>query len=429
MVSVELPFGELRVRFQVRQKNLLRIAQPAEAAPVPNPDMAVLEAIREPVGCRPLCDVLRSRQEVLVIIDDNTRPTPQHQVLPPLLREIEAAGPDLKVKILIALGTHRAMTPEEIRAKVGSEIAERYTIINHDCTDDGNLVDFGVSPNGTPIKVNRLVTEADLVLGVGSTVPHDLAGWSGGAKIIQPGVCGRDTTSMTHALSMISPVPHLGRLDNPMRQEIEDVARQVPLHFMINVVPNRHGQIVHVVAGEPTASHRKSVELAKRIWMVPLPALADIVVVSSYPADMDYWQGIKGLLCAELAVRRGGDIILVAPCQEGISGTAEHVQSMAAVSGLSSRSIRREAERLAIRDLAAINMAVMVARINELAWVSVHSQGLTAEDLHILGHDCAETVEAGLRRAFDRQGADAKITVITHGGEICPVLASQCGRV
>ncbi|MGC8826952.1 MAG: lactate racemase domain-containing protein, partial [Anaerolineae bacterium] len=96
-----------------------------------------------------------------------------------------------------------------------------YPVINHDAADRANLVHLGTTPNGTPIVVNRRVVEADLVVAVGNTVPHCLAGWSGGAKIIQPGVCGEETTHHTHALNMYSPVPHLGRLDNPVRQEIE----------------------------------------------------------------------------------------------------------------------------------------------------------------------------------------------------------------
>jgi len=425
LVTVELPYGQGQLRFDAPKENLLAVVEPPDVAPMRDVAACVRQAVRQPLGTPPLRELVRPGQKVVVLIDDNTRATPQHEILPALLQEIEDVTRNLDIKILIASGTHRAMTPDEIRRKVGADIAACYTIVNHQWANEANLVHLGVTPNGTPIQVNRLVTEADLVVAVGGTVPHCLAGWAGGAKIIQPGVCGQATTNMTHALNMVSPIPHLGRLDNPMRQEIEEIVKLVPLHFMINAVLDRHGRIVHLVAGEPQQSHRRSVELAKAIWVVPVPALGDIVVVSSHPGDIDYWQGIKGLFAAELIVKRGGDIILATPCPERISGTAEHVQSMTAMAGLPSKAMRHEAERRGITDLAGVNTAVVAARINELAWVSVYSDGLTDEDLRVLGHERATTVQQALQHAFERQGPKAKVIVITHGGDLCPVLASK----
>jgi nickel-dependent lactate racemase len=130
---------------------------------------------------------------------------------------------------------------------------------------------------------------------------------------------------------------------------------------------------------------------------------------------------------SELIVKRGGDIILATPCTEGISGTAEHVESIAAMAGLPSKLMRHEAHKLGIADLAGVNTAVVAARINELAWVSVFSEGLTDRDLQILGHERALSVQKGLERALERQGPGpgAKVIVITHGGETCPVLAGK----
>ena len=425
MKVVELPYGGERLHVEIPRENLLAVVEPADVQPASDPATLVLEAVSHPVASAPLRELVKPKQRVLIIIDDLTRPTPQHQILPPLLQEIQGVSSELDIEILIATGTHRPMTPAEIRKKVGAHIAERYKITNHDWTNKDGLVDLGYTANGTPIQVNRLVMEADLVLGSGSTVPHCLAGWAGGAKIIQPGICGYDTTVMTHALNMVSPLPHLGRLDNPMRQEIEEIVKMVPLHFMVNAVVDRHGQIVHIVAGEPRRAHRQSVELAKAIWQIPVPRLGDVVLVSSYPADIDYWQGIKGLFAAELIVKRGGSIILATPCPEGISGTAEHAESMAAMAGLPSRLMRHEARRRGIRDLAGINTAVVAARINELAWVSVYSHGLSDRDLAVLGHERAASLQEGLQQALVRQCPQAGVIVITHGGETYPLLASQ----
>ncbi len=423
-LSLQLPYGHEHLHFDLPRENLLAVAEPADVPPAADPSQQVLHALQEPVGTRPLREMVRAGQKILIIIDDITRPTPQHQILTPLLQEIAGVTSQVEIKILIATGTHREMTPAEIIRKVGPEIAARYPVINHVWVDEDKLVDLGTSPNGTPIRVNRLVVESDLVIASGATVPHCLAGWAGGAKIIQPGICGHTTTSMTHALNMVSPMSHLGRLDNPMRQEIEAVVTRVPLHFMINSVLDRHGRIVHVIGGDPTLSHRQSVELAKQIWVVPIPGLADIVLVSSYPADVDYWQGIKGLYAAELIVKRGGDIILASPCPERIAGTAEHAETMSALAGIPSREIRHVAHQRGLTDLAGVNTAVVAARFNELAYVSVYSQGLTDSDLAVLGHARVSSIQEGLERALQRQGPRSKVLVITHGGELCPVLAA-----
>jgi nickel-dependent lactate racemase len=215
---------------------------------------------------------------------------------------------------------------------------------------------------------------------------------------------------------------HLGRLDNPMRIEIEQVVESVKLDFMICCVLNRRKEIVHLVAGDSLIAHRRSVELAKEIWVRPVPALGDVVVVSSYPADIDYWQGIKGLFAAECIVKRGGDIVLATPCPEGISGTEQHALTISSLAGIPSKETRLRALEMGLHDLSGVNVSVVAARVNELAWVSVYSTGLNDEQLRVLGHRRAGTVQEGLDRALTRQGPDANVVVITHGGETCPVL-------
>lgn len=419
-VTVSIPYGDAEMRFSLPARNLLAVAEPPPVAPAPDPEAAILRALRAPVDRPPLRELPKPGQRAVVVIDDLTRPTPTAQILPPLLSELCAGASDLDVTLLIATGTHRAMTPAEIERKVGVEVARAYRVVNHCAWDEANLVDLGRTVNGTPIRVNRLVVEADLVVGVSNVVPHCLAGWSGGAKLIQPGVCGEDTTAMTHQLNMITNIPHLGRLQNPMRREIEAVVERVRFDFSVNVVVDPQWRIVHVAAGAPKAAHEAAVALAEPVWVVPIPALADIVVVSSSPADIDYWQAIKGLFCAEMAVRRGGDIILVSPCPEGISPHAGHRESFYALAGLPSKERCRMTLAGEVEDPIGAATAVCSERINELAWVSVYSDGLSDADLRALGHARAESVPAALERAFARQGPDAKVVVIPHGGEVAP---------
>lgn len=420
-MNVTLPYGKTEITFQVPDRNVMAMVEPADVAGAADVAAAVRAAVRRQVEAPPLSQMARPGSKVLVVVDDFTRPTPAHQVLPPLLAELDPAGNRLDVKIVIACGTHRAMTPDEMRAKVGSDVMAHYPVLNHDAFDEANIVDLGRTKNGTPIMVNRLVMESDLVLGVSNVVPHGLAGWSGGAKIIQPGVCNVETTNWTHAISMMSPVPHIGRLDNPLRVEIESVVQRAKLHVTINCVLNRHGEIVHVVSGHPMLAHRRAVELAETVWVVPIPALADIIVCSSYPADVDFWQGAKGLFACEPVIKRGGDIILATPCPERIA-IHEHTETLRRLKGLSSRVARHEALARGEHDLTAVNVTVFMARMNELAWISLYSHGLTDEDLDILGCARACSMQDAVNAALARQGVDAQMVIITHGGELCPVV-------
>ncbi len=311
--------------------NLLAVANPKEVRQAADVVTQVREALRAPINAPPFSAQLSGGERLLLLIDDITRPTPIHEILPVLLDELEVEQKRIDVTILIALGTHRNMTQEEINTRVGHEIAAAYPVLNHHWEDPSALVDLGVTPNGTPIKVNRLIQQADMCVGIGNIVPHNLAGWSGGGKIVQPGICGKETTYFTHLLAARSPTSNMGILENPVRAELEAVAKQTNLTGVVNCVLDRHAAVAHVVAGESRAAHRRGVELARPIWEVPVPSLADIVLVSSYPADIDFWQANKALYSAEKIVKRGGDIILLTPCPEGLSGQQEHVATLEAL--------------------------------------------------------------------------------------------------
>ena len=423
MTQIKLPYGKQYLNVDVPDQNLLVVVSPQDVEPVSDTTAEVKQALERPVGLTPpLGSSIQSGHKVVLIVDDVTRPTPAGQVLPPLVEALRLEERGAQVSILVAVGTHRPMTEDELVAKVGKDMMERFPVVQHNDHDPDNLVNVGRSANGTPLVINRQVVEADFVVAIGSIVPHCLAGWAGGAKLLQPGVGGRDTTSWTHRLAAVTPVPNLGRLDNPVRNEIEQITKKVRLDLIVNTVLDRYGQIVHVVAGEPTAAHRHGVELARPIWEVPVPALADIVIVSSYPADIDFWQAAKGLFTAELVVKRGGDIILATPCPERLSGTPDHVQTIHALKGMPSRELFQESERQGLDDLVAVGVSMVVARVNELAWVQTVSDGLTEDDLEVLGHASATNIDGALRTALDRQGKDARVMVITHGGEVYPVV-------
>jgi nickel-dependent lactate racemase len=422
LTTLSLPYGTRSLPVEVPTSQLLAVASPQDRPIQADLEQLVRQALRAPIEAGPFSAALKPGDRLLLLVDDITRPTPVDRILPIVLEELDVERRGIAVTILLALGTHRWMTEPEIEHRLGAEISRRYPVVNHEWNNEAALVDLGTTANGTPIKVNRLIQEADFCIGIGVIVPHNLAGWSGGGKIVQPGICGKETTFRTHLLAARCPSSNLGKLANPVRAEIELVARQTNLKGVLDVVLDAHGRVVSAVSGQSEATHRRGVELARPIYEVPVPALADIVLVSSHPADIDFWQANKGLYAAEQIVKRGGDIILVTPCPEGISSQREHVETMRALQGLPSRQQYHHMCRLGLDDFAALTVSDVAARCQELAWVTIVSDGLSGDDLHILGAGRAASVEAALETAIRRQGSHASIVVLTHGGECLPVV-------
>lgn len=420
-LNVTLPYGKDRtITVDVPNENVFFIVDRGRAPALENPREELKKALRNPIGTSPLRELVNSKDRVVIVGDDNTRPTPQSVIVPALLDELNAAGvPDENIKVVIALGTHRKMSEKEIKEKYGEEVFERVAIINHDCKDPENLVDIGVAEIGIPVRVNKEVYNADFVIGAGNIVPHPLAGWGGGGKIIFPGVCDEKTVAMTHFVaSKVRPLSKLmGRLDNEIRREIDKIAVKAGLKLIVNTVLNQEDGISYLAVGHPITAFREGVKVAERIFCPKIPAPADIVVVSSYPSDIDYYQASKALAYASLAVKRGGTIVLITPCYEGISPIHPVIREKAT---LTYDEILKAVENNEIEDLVAVAVLFTHAQSVERAEVVCYSEGLTEEDKNALGFKHASTVEEAMKLAFKSQGRNAKVGVLKCG-EILPM--------
>lgn len=425
-MKIKLPYGNKLVEVDIPEDNLLTLASPKKIKGIYDAEVEIDRALDNPIGSKRIREIAKPGDNVVLLVDDNTRLTPCSTILPQVIKRLREAGVKEKnIRIVVALGTHRSLSGEEIERKVGAEIAPRIEILNHNWKDQDNLIYLGKTPNGTPIEVNRYVLKAKIKIGIGNIVPHPLSGWSGGAKIIQPGVCGKSTTGATHILGAIYPHSFLGVVDNPIRREMETVARKVGLTMIINTVLNSQGEIVEVFAGDFIAAHREGVKKARQVWTVEVPALADIVIAGSYPCDLDFWQAVKGISFAALMIKRGGDIIFLTPCPEGISTEDEHLKVIKELATFHSKDIYQIAKQKGITDLCAVTTAVGTATHRELANITLISDGLGEKEAQILGFDYQPTVEKALIKAFKRQGGKATISVLTHGGENLPVLSSS----
>ncbi len=419
---IEIPYGEETVAFTVEAQRLLGVFAPHQVPALPDEalDAELRRTLDAPIGAKPLREEAKGARRVVIVADDATRPTPTHRILPLLLDELNAAGvPDEAITVLIALGTHRAMTQEEIGRKFGPAVTNRVAVINHNAFDPSQWVDLGVTPCGVTVQVNRRVMEADFVLGVGSIVPHHIPGFSGGAKIIQPGVCGERTTGEVHLLSVRRERSLLGVLENPVRQEMEEIAERAGLRAILNTVLDSHGAVVGAVYGHPRPAFRSGVALSKRVYGVPVPRLADIVVAGSHPCDSEFWQAHKTLYAAELCVRPGGTIIVVAPCPEGIAATHPDLVDFA---GRSFEEIDVAIRRGEIADLTAGALALAWANTRRRATVALVSGGISPEETRALGFVPYDTVEEALASALRRYGPEATVSVLPFAPDTLPLV-------
>ncbi len=263
--KIRLPYGKETVEVSVPESQLVGAYSPKDISPVADVKAEVRRALANPIGSVSLQELVKGKQNVVFVADDNTRLTPTEQMIPVLLDECNLAGvTDDRITIIIALGTHRFMTEQEILAKFGAETVGRVRIKNHPYKEMAELVDLGVTDNGGRILINKDVYEADFKIGIGSIVPHHIPGYAGGAKIVQPGVSGEETTAYTHLLSVRAPRSYLGVLENPVRTELDLMARKVGLNTILNTVLNRHGQVVEAFFGDVGEAFRVGVQRASR---------------------------------------------------------------------------------------------------------------------------------------------------------------------
>ena len=419
-ISVSLPYGKETIEVEISEKNVLGIYSPKDIPAVADLTGEISRALSSPLGCSPLKELAQDAKSVVIVADDNTRLTPTHLIVPQLLDELNEAGiRDEQVKIVIALGTHRFMTEEEINEKFGQEVSDRVEIINHDYKNPAALMDLGTTENKTHIQVNKIVFEADFKIGIGSIVPHHIPGFAGGAKIVQPGVSGEKTTAETHLLSVKNPRSCLGILDNPVRKELDSIARKVGLNTIFNTVLNRAGEVVKCFFGDVVGAFQEGVKASREIYEVELPQEADVVLASSHPCDLEFWQAHKTLYPADLAVKQDGIIIVVTPCPEGVAKT--HPE-MLEITSLPPHNVWGMLERGEAEDEVAAALAIAWGNVKERARVFIVSGGITDEEAKKLNFTPFDTVQEAIDEALRIKGEDASVTVLTHAPDMLPVI-------
>jgi len=417
---VTLPYGSQSLTFDIPVRNLLAVLSPRMVTPCADPAAEARRALQSPIGAPLLSAAVQSARRVVIVADDLTRQTPVRLLIPILLDELNAGGlRDDQVSVLIALGTHRPMTPDEIQAHFGPAVTRRVPVINSPWQDPAQLIDLGTTPNGTPIQIARRAVEADFVIGVGSVVPHHIPGYSAGAKIIQPGISGATTTGATHFLSTRTRRSYLGLVNNPVRDEMETIAERAGLKAVLNVVLDTAGRLIRAFYGDPRQAFRQAAAFSRQVYGVDLAGQADIVIAGSHPCDIEFWQAHKSLYPADMAVREGGTIIVVTPCPEGVTVTHREMLNYTA---LDARRIESLILDGTLRDVAAGALALAWAQVRERASISLVSGGISEADARALGFTPFASVDEALEAAWRQHGSQATVAVLTHAPDTLPMM-------
>jgi lactate racemase len=424
MVSrIKMNYADDFLSMEVPDGKVLGVVDFNEVAGATDEKGELKSALDNPIGHKGINSLTSKGKKTVVLVDDITRPTPANRILPIVLDKLNEAGvPDRDVSILLAVGTHRMMNDHEIKEKIGEEALSRVSVTNHYWKQKEMLVNLGKTPSGVPISVNRRYLEARIKIGIGHIVPHTQAGWTGGAKIVQPGVCGAETTDFTHWSSAKYDLRDLmGIADNPFRLEIENVVRKVGLDFILNVVLNNKKEIVKAVAGDFVSAHRKGVEEAKKVYSTKVATAPEVVVCDSYPAcyGLDLWQAGKAIMASYLTIKKGGTIILLAPLPEGVS--SEHPE-LAKFGHRPYNDIKKLVDSGEMKDINAAASSSQIGQIlADNVRVVLHSDGLSKQETEDLGFEYGDNPQNALDEAMKRYD-DCKVLFLRNACEILPIL-------
>jgi len=417
---ITLPGEGQEHTFHIPTRNLGEILSPAPIEAHGQLPHLVRNALAHPIGCPPLAQQVRPGAKILIVVDDITRGTPTAPIIPILLEYLADAGcKERDIRFALALGTHRPMTDCEIVEKLGPEVPGRFEVINTPAQQEEAFVATGESWGGVPIEVQRSVVEADLVIGVGSVVPHADAGWSGGCKIILPGMCSERTVMENHVLAASFPANMLGQPSTAIRENMEAIVARIGLDYILNVVMTPYGQVVDVFGGHFVAAQRAAVKVAQQIYSVPFKEKVDIVVSNAYPGEIDLWQGSKGIWPGEIMVKPGGVVILNAPCHEGIGPHPDYLRLMAR----QREDILNDIRTGVLEDKNVAGSALQVAWMLGHMRLAIVSDGLAGEQVEDERIAIASSLQLAVDGYLAQAGPDCRVGVITHGAYTYPIQA------
>lgn len=403
------------VSFQIPDENVLGEILPNTCPSVESEEKEVKRALSEPFDSPLLSGVVRPGEKIVIITSDITRPVPSRIIIPCLLDELRKAGVENKdITVVFGLGSHRKQTEEEQKNLVGEEVYRQVRCIDSNLDD---CVHLGTCKNGTPVDIFRTVAEADRRILVGNVEYHYFAGYSGGMKAIMPGVSSKEAIQANHK-NMIRPGAFAGNLvNNPVRDDIEEVRNFINVDFIVNVTLDDHKKIAFAAAGHPVTAHRKACEFLDKIYKKKVKEPADIVVVSTggYPKDINLYQAQKSIDNVKHIVKKGGIMIVAASCKEGY-GSIPFTKWINQYNSPTERieEIRKHFE-LGGHKAAALGLVQENADIYLVT--DMDDESVTKANM-VPFHD----IQTAVNHALEKMGKNATVYVVPVGGSTLPVV-------
>jgi nickel-dependent lactate racemase len=413
---INLKYGTNEESVNIPDKNLIGVATPKQVPSVLDYRKEIEKTLLSPVEKKPLHILAQGRKKVCIIISDHTRPTPSKVLIPYIWKELAKANLDRdQVCILLATGLHDAPSREIIINMLGEEIVNRFRVEVHNPYDRDNLVDLGKTSHDTPVLINRLAAESDLLISVSCVEPHRLYGWNGGAKNILPGISAEETISVHHGRFGRRP----GGLDmidgNYFRADAEEAAAMANLEFILNVAINHQKEIIGVFTGDPIAAHRKAVEFGRSFVICPFEEMADLLICSlgGSPRDLDFWQAEgKGMAATSHLLKEGGTMILAASCETGVG-----VERFADL-------LRKDAEEMDHIAASGVVTPLMIKALSvpiflEKKSLIMVSEGLSKKDFPKLPVEFAPDIQIALDNCMaEYKDRDIRIIVVPQAPQV-----------
>ncbi len=412
-MKYEFGYGTTTQSVEIADQNLLAELLPN---PVPGVDSEVGEverALQEPIGAPKLREVVHPGERIAIVTSDITRPMPTAKVMPSLIAELEAGGVRKEdMTLVFALGSHRKQTAEEMRKLAGDYAYDSIKVMDSDPED---CIHLGTTSRGTPVDITRVVAEADRVICLGNIEYHYFAGYSGGAKAIMPGCSTHDAIQTNHRF-MVQEAACAGNLEgNPIREDIEEAGKMLGIDYILNVVLDEHKKIVKAVAGDSVKAHRIGCAFLDTLYGKTIPKRADIVIVSQggAPKDLNLYQTQKALDNAKYAVRKGGTIILVGACQEGLGGTTFEKWMLEAPTAQSM------VERIGKDFQLGGHKAAAIAMVLQNADIYMVSE-MEPDFVRRIFLQPYPSLQAAYSAALEKYGPDATVITMPYGGSVLP---------
>jgi lactate racemase len=379
-MRIAMPYGNSTLEADLEGGCLLATLDVRDAPPLTAPGEALRGMLEQPIGMdRPALADFKTDDTTAIVVSDSFRKTGVHLLLPALIEALgEKAIAEEQIFFAVATGTHRGPDAEETAAILGPELYDRFRnrIMVHDPDDETGLVTLGTTRRGTPVRINRRVTESDRVIVTGAVVLHYFGGFGGGRKALVPGLAARATIARNHALNLapdadrLNPAVRIGVMDgNPVAEDMIEAARMCRCDFIVNTVLNPNGEIAGLFTGELEAAHREAAAFARRLYTAEIPEKADLVIATAGDAR-NFLQSHKALFNAWQALKPGGRIIFLTESPEGFGGNRFEEWLRLGSTEKVIRQLRRNAEingQTALSTLEKAPAAWLVTQLDEEA--------------------------------------------------------------